>query len=494
MICVSIARGRHRHVMAEHRHLVEQGAQLVEIRLDYIRRQINLKRLFRERGCPVIVTCRRLEDQGKWEGSEESRLMLLRAAIAEGVEYVDLEADVADKIPLYGKTKRIISLHNFRETPENLEEIHARLARLDADVVKISTMANEPHDNVRMLRLIRNSTVPTVGICMGEIGIPSRILAGKFGAPFTYATFHHERALAPGQLSFGQMKDIYHYDDIRADTRVYGYMADPIGQSIVPLLHNAAFRALGINSVCVPFRVPREYLSSFLHDSQEWDLHGLSVGPPHRDAMLKNLHKLDKAADQIGAVNTVAFHDDRSTFGYNTDHRAAMAGLLRAAGVKSENPLSSRRGLVLGAGSVAKAVVYGLRQLGVDVVIASRTFERARELAEATDSRAVEWESRYSVKTDMLLNCTPVGMHPNVDETPYATAQLRRAWLVLDAVYNPEQTLLVKEARLKGCHVVTGVDMLVRQIALQFKVFTNQEPPMEVMRLALKRAIGAAKF
>ena len=99
MICVSIARGRHRHVMAEHRHLVEQGAQLVEIRLDYIRRQINLKRLFRDRGCPVIATCRRLEDQGKWEGSEESRLMLLRAAIAEGVEYVDLEADIADRDP-----------------------------------------------------------------------------------------------------------------------------------------------------------------------------------------------------------------------------------------------------------------------------------------------------------------------------------------------------------------------------------------------------------
>ena len=202
MICVSIARGRHKHVMAEHRHLVEQGAELVEIRLDYIRRQINLKRLLRDRGCPVIATCRRADDQGKWEGSEESRLMLLRAAIAEGVEYVDLEADIADGIPRYGKTKRIISMHNFRETPENLEEIHARLANHDADIVKIATMANDPHDNVRMLQLVRDSQVPTIGICMGEIGTPSRILASKFGAPFTYSTFHHERTLAPGQLSF----------------------------------------------------------------------------------------------------------------------------------------------------------------------------------------------------------------------------------------------------------------------------------------------------
>ncbi len=467
---------------------------MVEIRLDYIRRQINLKRLFRDRACPVIATCRRIEDQGKWEGSEESRLMLLRAAIAEGVEYVDLEADIADRIPIYGRTKRIISLHNFRETPENLAEIHARLASLDADVIKIATTANEPHDNVRMLQLVRDSTIPTVGICMGEIGIPSRILAGKFGAPFTYSTFHHERTLAPGQLSFWQMKDIYHYDEINADTRVYGFIADPIGQSIVPIVQNAAFRALGINSVCVPFRVPREHLSSFMQDSRKLDLYGLCVGVPHRDTLLHSLNKLDKAADGIGAVNTVVYHDDRSTFGYNTDHRAAIAALVRASGVKSENPLDGKRALVLGAGSVAKAVVFGLRQMNADVVITSRTFENARELAEATDSRAVEWDSRHSVRIDILVNCTPVGMHPNVDETPFAAGQLRRNWLVFDAVYNPEQTLLVKEARLKGCRVVTGVDLFIRQVALQFKVFTSQEPPIEVMRLALKRAVGAAKF
>ncbi len=494
MICVSIARGRHRHVLAEHRHLVEQGAQLVEIRLDYIRRQINLKRLFKERACPIIATCRRAEDQGKWEGSEESRLMLLRAAIAEGVEYVDLEADVADKIPVYGKTKRIISLHNFRETPENLSEIHARLASLDADVVKIATMANEPHDNVRMLQLVRDSQIPTVGICMGEIGIPSRILAGKYGAPFTYSTFHHERTLAPGQLSFSQMKDIYHYDQIQADTKVYGYVADAVGQSVVPLVHNAAFRSLGINAVCVPFRVPREYLTSFLHDSSSMDVCGMSVGPPHRDGLMHSLNKLDKAADAIGAVNTVSFHEDRSTFGYNTDYRAAMSALVRASGVKTENPLDGKRALVLGAGSVAKAVVFGLRQLNVDVVITARSFANAQALAETMECRAVEWDSRYSVKLDVLVNCTPVGMHPNVDETPFTTGQLRRTWIVFDAVYNPEQTLLVKEARLKGCRVVTGVDMFIRQVALQFKVFTGQDPPIEVMRLALKRAVGAAKF
>jgi 3-dehydroquinate dehydratase / shikimate dehydrogenase len=494
MICVSIARGRHKHVMAEHRHLVEEGAQLVEIRLDYIRRQINLKRLLRERACPVIATCRRAEDQGKWEGNEESRQMLLRAAIVEGVEYVDLEADIAAGIPRYGKTKRIISFHDFRETPEDLEAIHARLSSLDADIVKIATMAHEPHDNVRMLQLVRGSKVPTVGICMGEIGTPSRILAGKFGAPFTYATFHHERTLAPGQLSFRQMQDIYRYNDINAQTHVYGYIADPIGLGLVPVVHNAAFRTLDLNCVCVPFRVPREHLASFLEESDQLDVHGLSVGIPHRQTIMRRLAKLDKAADRIGAVNTISFHADRSAYGYNTDFRAAIAELVHATGVKAEEPLAGKRALVMGAGSVARAFTFGLRQAQVDVVITSRTVEHARELAEAMECRSVEWDSRYAVKIDLLINCTPVGMHPNVDESPYAPVQVRRNWIVCDAVYNPEQTLLVKEARLKGCRVVTGVDLFVRQAALQFKAFTGQSAPLDVMRLALKRAVGAAKF
>src|SRR6185312_1593484 len=137
MLCVSIGRGRHKHMIAEHKHLVEQGAKLVELRLDYINGEINLKRVLPDRPGPVVVTIRRPADGGKFNGSEDERRILLRSAIVSGAEYVDLEEDAAAAIPRYGKTKRIISLHDFRKTPDNLEEIHARLAALDADIVKI---------------------------------------------------------------------------------------------------------------------------------------------------------------------------------------------------------------------------------------------------------------------------------------------------------------------------------------------------------------------
>lgn len=494
MICVSIARGRHKHVKAEHRHLAEQGAQLVELRLDYIRRDINLKRLLRDRPCPVIATCRREQDQGKWTGTEAARQMLLRSAIADGVEYVDLEEDIADLIPRYGKTKRIVSLHDFRETPEDLEQIHQRLVNRDADIVKIATTANDPHDNIRMLELVRNATVPTVGICMGEIGTPSRILAGKFGAPFTYATFHHERTLAPGQLSFRQMMEIYRYGDIKADTKVFGVVADPIGENLSPIVHNAAFGILGINAVFVPFRVHRESLGRFLRDHQGLDIHGLSVDKPHNHTALNYLNKIDKAAEQIRSVNTIAFRDDNVMYGYNTDYRAAMTGLAKASKLEGDKPLKGKRALVLGAGAMASAMVHGLVESGVEVVIAARSMDRALELGDRAGARTVEWERRHDVKLDVLINCTPVGMHPNVDETPFELGQLRRGWIVFDTVYNPEQTLLIKNARSTGCRFVTGVDLFVRKAALQFQLFTGQSPPADVMRLALKRATGAAKL
>jgi len=495
MICVSIGRGRHRHMMAEHRHLVAAGAKLVELRLDYIRGEVNLKRLITDRPSPVVIACRRECDGGKFMGTEEQRLMILRTAIAEGVEYVDLEEDVAAQIPRFGKAKRIVSLHDFRKTPDDLEAIHQRLAALDADVVKISTMANRPGDNLRMFRLVQESKLPTVGLCMGDIGTPSRILAGRFGSPFTYATFHHERALAPGQLSFEQMTEIYHYEDINRETDVYGVIADPVGHSLSPLIHNAALQHLKLNKVYIPIRVPREDLSDFLDHAQHWGIKGLSVTIPHKEAVIPKLSEVDPAARGIGAVNTIVFNDDRR-MGYNTDYRAAMSSLEEAMAEngQQESPLKGASALVLGSGGVGKAIAYGLARRGCQLTLTDGDMDRAVQLAERLNCRWVEWSARHTVGADVLVNCTPIGMHPNVDETPFDRHHLRPATVVFDAVYNPENTLLIKEARARNCKVITGVDMFVRQACMQFQLFTGQDGPADLMREMIKRATGAAKY
>lgn len=481
-------------MIAEHRHLVEQGAELVELRLDYLRGPVNVKRLVDDRPSPVVIACRRECDGGKFTESEQQRLMLLRTAIAEGVEYVDLEEDIAGQVPRFGKTKRIVSLHDFRKTPDDLEAVHRRLAALDADIVKIATLANHPGDNLRMLRLVAQSKVPTVGICMGDMGTPSRILAGRFGAPFTYATFHHERALAPGQLSFEQMTRVYRYDEINRETDVYGVIADPVGHSLSPLIHNAAFAHLKLNKVYVPFRVPREALARFIDEGPQMGIRGLSVTIPHKEAVIPKLTEVDAAARGIGAVNTVVFEGEKR-IGYNTDYRAAMASLEEALSGNGtqENPLKGKAALVLGAGGVGKAIAYGLVHRGSHVTLTDGEAERASQLAERLKCRWVEWAARHTVSADVLVNCTPVGMHPNVDETPFDRHHLRPMMVVFDAVYNPENTLLTKEARARNCKVITGVDMFVRQACMQFRLFTGHDGPAELMREVIKRATAAAK-
>jgi 3-dehydroquinate dehydratase/shikimate dehydrogenase len=519
MICVSIGCGQHGLMIAEHKRLAGQGARLVELRVDYINGEVDVQRLLTGRPCPVVVACRRKRDGGMFSGSEEDRLGLLRAAIAEGADYVDLEEDVAAGIPRVGASKRIISFHDFRCTPEDLEEIYRRMCGLDPDIVKICTMANRPADNLRMMRLVRGSKVPTIGFCMGEIGLPTRVLCGKLGSPWTYATFQADQPLAPGQLSYQQMTEIYRYDGIRADTEVYGVIADPVGHSLSPLIHNAAFRKLGMNRVYVPIRVSPEHLAEFIETAAELGIRGLSVTIPHKEAVIGLMHEVDEAVRGIGACNTVVFRDGRRS-GYNTDYAAAMGSLEEAiAGRSGEagmlaNKLSfspqptarafrshsdeagallNKTALVLGAGGVGRAIAFGLVRRGAQVVLCDGLAERATQLASHLGCRAIDWDARHDVSADVVVNCTPIGMHPKVDATPLDKHSMRPAMVVFDAVYNPENTLFINDARACNCKFITGVDMFVRQAAMQFKLFTGQDAPEDVMRDVLNQAIAAAK-
>ncbi len=198
-----------------------------------------------------------------------------------------------------------------------------------------------------MLRLVRESKVPTIGICMGEIGTPTRILAGKFGSPFTYASFHHERSLAPGQVSYREMQDIYRFDSITPQTEVYGVIADPVAQNMSPLLHNVGFGHLGLNKVFVPFRVPRDDLAEFIRECPELDIKGLAVNIPHKDDVLKQLSKADGVVRNIGAANTVMF-DGREVVGYNTDFRGFQDALDTVFHAEEQGrPLVGRVALIL---------------------------------------------------------------------------------------------------------------------------------------------------
>ncbi|MEL7498574.1 MAG: shikimate dehydrogenase [Planctomycetota bacterium] len=495
MICVSVGRGRHKMMIAEHRHLAEQGAELVELRLDYIRRAVNLRRLLDDRQCPVVATCRRKKEHGRWEGSESDRQMLLRAAIADGADYVDLEMDIADKIPRYGNTQRIISYHNFEQTPDNIEEIHHRISQLDPDIIKIATMANNPIDNIKLLRLCRDSDIPTTAFCMGDMGLTSRVLCGRAGAPMTYATFSSDRKMAPGQLSFKEMREDYCYDSINEDTVILGVIADPVAHSLSPVVHNAVIRELGLNMLYMPFRVPKEYLDEFIKICPEMGIKGLSVTIPHKERCLKSINVLDDNVAGIKAANTIVF-EDVNAFGFNTDCSAAMTSIEnKLVEVRpDEEPFANRKFTLLGSGGVARAIAFGLKRRNAQVFICGRDYRKSEALADSLKCDSIDWTTRANFETSVLVNCTPVGMHPNMDESPFDAEWFDKNTIAFDTIYNPEQTLFIKEARKAGCETITGVDMFVRQAGEQFELFTGKPADLDKFRYELKRATSPAKY
>lgn len=498
MICATIGRGRHSSVIEEWQAAAKAGAGLVELRVDCLRREPDLKRLLKDRFTPLVFTVRRGVDGGMWRGDEEKRLQILREAIALGVDYVDLENDVAAKIRRFGPTKRIVSYHNLKKTPEDLGEIVAACNECDPDVVKVAATASNLADVSRILHLGVDAQRPTITIAMGEMGRFTRVLNAKFGAPFTYAGFNRERVFAPGMPYVSELKKDYLYDQIDADTEVYGVIGDPIGHSLSPAVHNAAFRKLGLNKVLVPFQVPKGQLETFFLEMEWLGIKGCSVTIPHKEDVIPLLHSKEGSVERTGSCNTVSIDADGVKTGFNTDYRAAIDSLEDAMGKTdapdAPSPLLDKQVLLLGAGGVARSIAFGMTRRGASVTITNRHDERAAKLAEEVGCRSANWGLRATLLADVIVNCTPVGMHPDVDDTPLPPSAFQRSGtVVFDTIYHPENTMMLKLARERKCTTLTGVDMFVRQAALQFKIYTDRDAPLDVMRAALKRKLGPLK-
>jgi 3-dehydroquinate dehydratase/shikimate dehydrogenase len=329
---------------------------------------------------------------------------------------------------------------------------------------------------------------------MGDIGLPSRFLALRYGAPWIYAAFNKERGIAPGLPSLDDFKTTYPVRSITPDVQVFGLLGDPVGHSFGPLLHNHTYQRLGVHAIYLPFRVPRGMLPQALEAYGDIPVSGYSVTIPHKEAAAQAARESEPNVQISGAANTLTRLPDGVFAAANTDFGAAIESLkAHLAEVAKGGPvtqLSQLSVLILGAGGVARSLAFGLHREGAQITITARTYERAQKLAEDVKCKAVDWHARHSVSFDVLVNCTPVGMHPNVDEAPCHFSVLKPGMTVFDTIYTPETTLLLREARARGCHTITGVDMFVRQAARQIELFTGLTPDVAGMRDIMRKALS----
>ena len=260
---------------------------------------------------------------------------------------------------------------------------------------------------------------------------------------------------------------------ISGETRIYGIMGNPVSHSLSPSMHNAAFGVCGLNNVYVAFNV--EDVSRAMDGFRALGVGGVSVTIPHKQAVIPHLDDIDPVAQKIGAINTLLI-DGKHIHGYNTDWIGANRALDMIADISGSTVL------MLGAGGAARAIGFGLKEKRATVIIANRTPEKAQALARDLDSECCPLEDISDLKVDMLVNTTSVGMTPKIEETLVPEAMLENIPAVMDIVYTPVETRLLREAKRAGCKTVDGRYMLLHQGVAQFELWTGHEAPVEVMK------------
>ena len=274
---------------------------------------------------------------------------------------------------------------------------------------------------------------------------------------------------------------------INGSTRLFGIIGDPVTHSLSPAMHNACFAAMSLNNVYVPMRPTS--LAEAVSGLRALGFVGVSVTVPFKVEVMRHLDAIDPVAARIGSVNTLLFErrSDGTTHctGSNTDWIGANLALAEAL-----NP-AGRTVLVIGAGGAARAVGFGLLEAGARVVLTNRTAARGRELADQLHCPFVASWDLGSVRADALINTTSAGMAPDTEAVPIDPDLLDRFPVVMDLVYAPLTTRLLREAAARGCRTVDGLRMLLHQGVAQFRLWTGEQPPLEVMRQALVDALTA---
>lgn len=484
------------------------GADLLELRADLIEDLPALEQfLAQPRELPVILTLRSVDEGGKCCASDAERAALFQRLAALAPDYVDIEFAAWRRSPELQAAVRprragppetrdappprlILSQHDLHGTPAALGQALEPLLASPADVVKAVFAAHGALDACRVLAQLQkwSQARKLIMLATEPAGLITRVLARKFNAFAIFAALDSARQTAPGQPTLRELVEVYRWNQIGPSTTVLGVVGWPVSHSRSPAIHTAAMRTARIDGVYAPLPVAPTYaaFAAFMdHITQNphLDVTGLSVTIPHKEHaarwLTEHAFPLSDVAQRVGAVNTLTRTGPANWSGDNTD----CAGFLAALALVPESG-RERTAAILGAGGAARAAVCALLLRGYNVTVFNRTEARAAALANELGCSAQPWAKRLHTPVEVIVNCTAIGMAPAENESPLPAAALRSKppATVIDAVYNPAETRLLREARQHGCHIVSGTEVFLAQAAAQFEAWHKTAAPLDVMR------------
>ncbi len=466
----------------------KDGSTFFEFRLDRLSDPaagIDVIRAFRKKfsDAHILATCRQKQNKGCFTGAIQQQIAILRDAGKAGAAAIDFEIESAEHAKpalaaLRESAPLFISYHNFESTPA-LDPLLRRLERIPAAAYKIATTARKPSDALRLIQFTRDHRrTPLIALAMSDTGMVTRVLAPALGCLYTYASPLENEGTASGQVSAKLMRSLYRCEKLTTRSRIYGLIADPIAHSKSPVIHNRAFQARRIDSVYLPFLVGSSHLRDWMTVAAALPVAGFSVTIPHKQRILRFLDVVDPLAKRIGAVNTV-WRKAGKWRGANTDTEGVIKPLTRHL------HLAHASVLIAGYGGGARSAAVALSDVGANLTITGRNMKRAELLARAVKAQVCSLAQVQKQRYDALVHATPVGMYPKSGECLFN--DVIPGDVVLDMVYNPHETLLLKRAKQQGCIVIHGGEMLLEQAACQFEIWTGQPAPRSVMRHALEQ-------
>lgn len=473
------------------------GADLIEIRLDWFRRfavakkKLNSNLIVQYENKPLILAVRTEEEDGFFSGTPSEIINIYQSAhrlfrqegkvFEMGVDYFDISYSIADSILPQLKSNRavkiILSAHTKERVIDLLKKKLERMSETEADVYKLVFTANALNDNITALQLMdfaKQLNIPFIIHAQGKEGELSRIVGSFKGNLWTYVSLDENQKSAAGQLSLREAKHKYFLQKKNSHTKIIGLVGYPVSQSRGWLLYNRIFNMGGLadspkksvlNYIYLNF--PNESIDGFW---EMWhkQVDGLSVTIPHKENVLKYAAHKSSEVKQSGVCNTL-IKKNNAWEAHNTD-LLAMAELLKPYAVR----LKKGTVLIYGTGATTRSAIVALQRLDVqDILVLGRNKDRGRSLA---DLFSVKFVEKNAVPSDLsaIIQTTPVGMYPHIDQIPECGDFLRSDMIAFDVVFNPPSTRFLQAAIEKGCTTISGEIMYLHQAGLQFELFTGK--------------------
>lgn len=448
MLCIPITAKSFQEALAD----ISEANQLgdwIELRLDYLLDPTfeQIAQLVKACKKPVIATDR----------ASDQKQQILQTALDAGADLTDLEYE--ENWSKFPSEKTLLSIH-LDHTPalEKLLSLYYDIQNKNPYLVKIVTQANHYQDNETILNFIQHLPEnKVIAFCMGEKSLPSRYLCCAYGSFLTFGSLSHKKESAPGQPTARQLKNV----TITKNTQVCAVIGDPIAHSLSPQIHQAAYTREGLDYLFLPLRVKPDELHEVLKLFKHPPFKGLAVTLPHKQAVIPLIDSLDADAKAVGAVNTIV-NTKGKLKGYNTDLYGAINPLRKRLSLKE------KKVIVLGSGGAAQAFVYGLLKEEAEVIVLCRHPDPKKGY------KSLETLPQVIQSADILIQTTPVGMYPNVEETLVPAHLLKKELIVYDCVYNPKKTRFIRDAESIGCEIISGSEMFLLQAERQFFLFTGK--------------------